>query len=80
MISGYSSMLSEGMLGEITPIQEKALQTVSRQSKELHNLINSVLQVNSMEAEMLQTEFQQVNFWEFLCELRAFYDYPLEKI
>jgi signal transduction histidine kinase len=72
-------MLSEGMLGEITPIQEKALQTVSRQSKELHNLIDSVLQVNSMDAAMLQTELQQVNSWEFLCELRAFYDYPLEK-
>jgi signal transduction histidine kinase len=79
VISGYSSMLSEGSLGEITPIQEKALQTVSRQSKELHNLIDSVLRVNSMDAEMLQSEFQQVNFWEFLCELRAFYDYPVEK-
>ena len=79
VISGYSNMLTEGMLGEITPIQEKALQTVSRQSKELHNLINSVLQVNSIEAEMLQAEFQQVNFWEFLSELRAFYDYPLAK-
>lgn len=79
VISGYSNMLTEGMLGEITPIQEKALQTVSRQSKELHNLINSVLQVNSIEAEMLQAEFHQVNFWEFLSELRAFYDYPLAK-
>jgi signal transduction histidine kinase len=79
VISGYSSMLSEGMLGEITPIQEKALQTVSRQSKELHNLIDRVLQVNSIEAEMLQAEFQHVNFWEFLSELRAFYDYPLTK-
>jgi signal transduction histidine kinase len=79
VISGYSRMLSEGMLGEITPIQEKALQTVSRQSKELHNLIDSVLRVNSIDAEMPQSEFQQVNFWEFLCELRAFYDYPLEK-
>jgi signal transduction histidine kinase len=79
VITGYSNMLTEGMLGEITPIQEKALQTVSRQSKALHNLINSVLQVNSIEAEMLQPEFQQVNFWEFLSELRAFYDYPLAK-
>jgi signal transduction histidine kinase len=79
VISGYSNMLSEGSLGEITPIQEKALQTVARQSKELHSLIDSVLRVNSMDAEMLQSEFQQVNFWEFLCELRAFYDCPLEK-
>jgi signal transduction histidine kinase len=79
VITGYSNMLTEGMLGAITPIQEKALQTVSRQSKTLHNLVNSVLQVNSIEAEMLQVELQQVNFWEFLSELRAFYDYPLAK-
>jgi signal transduction histidine kinase len=79
VIAGYSDMLTEGMLGEITPIQEKALLTVSRQSKALHSLINSVLQVNSIEAEMLQAEFQHVNFWEFLSELRAFYEYPLAK-
>jgi len=79
VISGYSNMLSEGMLGEVTPIQEKALQTVSRQSKELHHVIDSVLQVNHIEAEMLQAECQEVNFWEFLSELRAFYDYPVGK-
>jgi signal transduction histidine kinase len=79
VIAGYSSMLLEGMLGEISPIQEKALQTVSRQSRELHNLINSVLQVSSIEAEMLPVELQEINFWEFLCELRAVYEYPLAK-
>lgn len=79
VIVGYSNMMTEGMFGEITPIQEKALQTVSQQSKALHHLITSVLQVNSIEAEMLHAEFQQVNFWEFLSELRAFYDYPLAK-
>jgi signal transduction histidine kinase len=79
VISGYSSMLIEGMLGDISPIQEKALQTVSRQSKELHHLINSVLQVSSIEAEMLQVELQDVNLWEFICEMRAQYEYPLAK-
>ena len=79
VISGYSNMLSEGMLGEITPIQEKALQTVSRQSKELHNLISTVLQASSIDAEVLRPELQQVNFWEFFSELRALYDYPLAK-
>jgi signal transduction histidine kinase len=79
VISGYSNMLIEGMLGDVSPIQEKALQTVARQSKELHSLINSVLQVSSIEAEMLQVEPHEVNFWEFMSELRAFYDYPLAK-
>jgi signal transduction histidine kinase len=79
IISGYSHMLSEGMLGEITPIQEKALQNLSRQSKELHYLIDSLLQVNYIEGATPQAECQEVNFWEFLSELRAFYDYPLGK-
>jgi Signal transduction histidine kinase len=38
-----------------------------------------VLQVNSIDAEVLQLELQQVNFWEFFSELRALYDYPLVK-
>ena len=79
VISGYTNMLIERMLGEVTPIQEKALQTIGQQSKELHELINRVLQVSIIEAHMLQAEFDEVNVWELLAELRAFYDYPLRK-
>ena len=79
VILGYTNMLIERMLGEISPIQERALHTVSRQSKELHNLINSLLQVSSIEAEMLQVEPREVNFWEFLCELRASYEGTITK-
>ncbi len=79
VISGYTNMLIEGMMGEITPIQEKALQTVIRQSKELHHLINSLLEVSSIEARDLQAEMNEVNFWELFSELRAAYDYPLAK-
>jgi signal transduction histidine kinase len=77
VITGYSEMFLEGLLGEITPIQEKAIETVARQSKELHGLINTVLQVSSMEAEKLHVELHEVNLWEFCSELRTFYDYPL---
>jgi signal transduction histidine kinase len=79
VITGYSDMFLQGLLGEMTPIQEKAVETVARQSKELHGLINTVLQVSSMEAETLQVDLHEVNLWEFLSELRAFYDYPLAK-
>ena len=77
VITGYSEMFLEGLLGEITPIQEKAIETVARQSKELHGLINTVLQVSSMEAEKLHVELHEINLWEFCSELRTFYDYPL---
>lgn len=79
VISGYTNMLIERMLGEVSPIQEKALETIAHQSKELYDLINRVLQVSSIEAHMVQAEFHDVNFWELLAELRAFYDYPLGK-
>ena len=79
VISGYTNMLIERMFGEVSPIQEKALQTIAHQSKELHDLINRLLQVSSIEAHTVQAEFHEVNFWELLAELRAFYDYPLGK-
>jgi signal transduction histidine kinase len=79
VITGYTNMIIEGILGEISPIQEKALQTVARQSKELHSLINCVLQVSSIEGEMQRAEIHEVNFWEFLYEVKSYYDYPLGK-
>jgi len=79
VILGYSNMLMGRMLGEISPIQEKALQTVVSQSKDLHDVINCVLQISSIEAGTLQAELHEVNFWEFLYEIRSYYDYPLRK-
>jgi len=66
-------------LGSMTPIQEKAIETVARQSKDLHGLINSVLQVSNIEAEPLHLEIHELNIWEFLSEMRLLYDTPLTK-
>ncbi len=77
VITGYTGMFREGLLGEMTPIQEKAIETVARQSKELHGLINSVLQVSNIETEPLHLELHEVNLWEFLSDMRALYDSPL---
>ncbi|HXG52057.1 MAG TPA: ATP-binding protein [candidate division Zixibacteria bacterium] len=79
VISGYTNMLLEGILGEVTPIQEKALQTMLRQTKDLNATINSVLQVSCIEAEMVRAEIHDTNLWEFLYELKTYYDYPLAK-
>lgn len=79
VITGYTDMFRDGLLGEMTPIQEKAVETVARQSKELYRLINSVLQVSTMEAETLRIQLQDMNLWEFLSELRLQYDHPLGK-
>ena len=79
VITGYSDMFRDGLLGAMTPIQEKAIETLARQSKDLSRLINSVLQVSSMEAETLRIELQDMSLWEFLSELRLQFDHPLGK-
>lgn len=79
VITGYADMFLQGVLGEMTPIQEKAIETVGRQSKELHRLINTVLQLSNVEAEKLHVELHEFSLWEFFSELRSFYDGGLAK-
>jgi signal transduction histidine kinase len=79
VISGYINILVEGILGKLSPIQEKALQTIMRQTKELNGLINRVLQVCTFETETPRAESHKINFWEFLYELKSMYEDPLSK-
>ena len=79
VITGYADMFLQGVLGEMTPIQEKAIETVGRQSKELHRLINTVLQLCIVVAEKLHVELHEFSLWEFFSELRSFYDGGLAK-
>jgi signal transduction histidine kinase len=79
VITGYTDMFSEGLLGTLTPIQEKAVETVAKQSRELQGLIDTVLQVSNMETETLHVGLHEMNLWEFLSEIRSFYDCPPEK-
>jgi signal transduction histidine kinase len=74
ILSRNTNMLIERTLGEISPIQENALQMMMRQCKELHAVITSMLQVNFIESDLVQPEFHETNFWEFLYELKSSYD------
>ena len=79
VITGYADMFLQGLLGGMTPIQEKAMETVARESKDLHGLINTVLQVSNIEAEPLHLDLHELNVWEFLSEMRLHYDASLAK-
>lgn len=79
VISGYTDMFREGLLGGLTPLQEKAIETVARQTKELQGLISSVLLVTHLEAESIDTELHDLNLWEFVSELRTACDQPSAK-
>jgi signal transduction histidine kinase len=79
VITGYTEMFSDHLLGELTPIQEKAIETIAKQARDLQGLIHAILQVSNIETEPLQLELREINLWEFLSEIRSLYDEPLEK-
>ena len=79
VITGYAGMFLDGSLGEMTPIQEKAIETVANQSRDLYGLIDTLLKVSDIENEPLQLELHEINLWEFLSELRSCYDERLAK-
>jgi signal transduction histidine kinase len=79
VIAGYTDMFNQGLLGQLTPIQEKAIESIERQSKDLGGLINTVLQVSDIESESLRAGENEINLWEFLSELRSEYEPPLAK-
>ena len=78
-ITGYAEMFSQGLLGVTTPIQEKAVENIGRHSRELHGVIDTVLQVSDIESETLRPSLVETNMWEFFSELRLLYNMPLEK-
>jgi signal transduction histidine kinase len=78
-VMGYTSMMQDKMLGEISEEQEKTLGRVLKQSDDLLTLINSVMQASALEANAVNVESQVVNLGSFLNDLRLAYNVPLHK-
>ena len=79
ILARNTNMLIERTLGDISPIQEKSLEMMMRQCKELHAVITSMLQVNFIESNLVEAELHETNLWEFLYDLRSSYDSQLTK-
>jgi signal transduction histidine kinase len=79
ILARNTNMLIERTLGDISPIQEKSLEMMMRQCKELHAVITSMLQVNFIESNLVEPELHETNLWEFLYDLRLSYDSQVTK-
>lgn len=78
-IMGYTSLIIDGLLGEINPEQANALQRVAQQSVNLLGLINAIMQATHLEAGSIIVEKQAVDLKAFLDDLRSSYNGPLDK-
>jgi signal transduction histidine kinase len=78
-VIGYTAMMQDGMLGEISPEQKKILGKVIGRSRDLLGMINGLLEATRIEAGAVKVESREVGLGHFLDELRSGYDVPLGK-
>jgi signal transduction histidine kinase len=74
VVMGYTRLLKEGALGEINAEQEEAIGTIEARSKDLLDIINSLLYATSLEARAAKLEPGQVSLKDLLGELKRNYE------
>lgn len=79
VVMGYTGMIQDKMMGEINEEQEKVLGKVVKHSGDLLSMITSILEVTTLEAQMVKLEKEEIRMSEVLDELRIAYDLPLIK-
>jgi signal transduction histidine kinase len=70
-ILGYTSMLLEGMGGELTPQQTQMLTRVDSNGKNLLSLINDILDISRIEAGKMPVHFGEFRVSDIVPELLA---------
>jgi signal transduction histidine kinase len=79
VVLGYSQVLKEGILGEVVPEQEKALDRIMTAAKGQLAMVNGILQVTKIEAGAASVTTEEVKLAELLDEIRSGYDLPVDK-
>lgn len=76
-IVGYTAILEDKLLGDITPEQGETLEKIRRRSNDLLNMINSLLEATRIEAGAVKVTAQEIRPSDFLGSLRLGYEVPL---
>jgi len=76
VITGYTKLVQEGLMGAVNAQQSKALDKVTHHADELLFMVNSIMHATKIEAGIIEAEKRQ--FWVsgFLDDLKTLYDYP----
>lgn len=79
VIMGYMEIMKDGILGEISAEQDKALGKVRRQARELLTMIESILVTTRLEAGAVELKRREMNLDEFFDDLKLSYDPVLDR-
>ena len=78
-VMGYAAMLQDGGLGEIESKQASALRVIENQTKDLLDMINSILEATKIEAGAAVIQSQPTDLKPLLDEIKSTYDISLKK-
>lgn len=78
LIMGYSGMMRERLLGEITEEQQQSLEKITQCSNELLAMITSILEATKIEADDIRMELREVRLGDLLDQLQSAYQIPLQ--
>ena len=79
VVVGYTSMIKDGLLGEVNGEQQRALDKVVIRSDDLLKMITEILQATSLEANAVGVEVQEVSLGRLLDDLKSNYEIPVKK-
>jgi PAS domain S-box-containing protein len=71
VVIGYAGMLREGMMGQVNPQQQEALQKILSRAADQLQMINSIMQTTQLETRAVMPEYHRVNLPELLTHLRG---------
>lgn len=65
-IAGYSEIIVQGLLGEVSQRYRDCGETINRAAKHLHGIIEEVLEMSRIEAKQISPDFQPVSLREMI--------------
>lgn len=78
-VIAYAVMMQDKLLGEINAEQGQTLEKMLKYSKELLEMINSLLEVTRIQAGKVEVNIHKVDLGRFVDDLKASYDAPIGK-
>ena len=79
VVLGYSRMFQDRQLGPLTKEQQQAVEVVLRNSQELLEMIESIMDATKIEAGSMTAEVDPVSPVQLLEEIKGAYDFPIAK-
>jgi signal transduction histidine kinase len=79
VVLGYSRMFQDRQLGPLTKEQQQAVEVVLRNSQELLEMIESIMDATKIEAGSMTAEVDPVSPMQLLEEIKGVYDFPIAK-